>query len=515
MAKRKSSDGEALNLDSLMDTVTNVVGVLMIVLIMVSLNIAVSVNKILSELPPVTLEELERLKMKIVDNTPKQDPMKVEEESKKLEQDLQKIVEELKTLDLSAQKQDIKFMDLDEARKKLDDAKKQRDLKKTDIEKLLAELDKVKALLDTTPVYVPPAATVVKLPNPRPFPENPKVADYFVAEGRVTTFLVDDYLPPVEKGLEQIRSQLELRDPKPQMFEKLLQDILKDRTRMGQAWAAIAPLAPNAQVDSLAIAWDTLSKTGVAPGKRELETCVNLAVGHRKSIEAMAEAMAAATRGDFLPWMAFRPATEKPEAPTFIGKIEGGKVTIGYTSKNLVTVRNSPKDVLGAFEDLAKALNFDQKYREKTIYDPDKLKTVLGRAFSSPVLPKDFQGEIVERLTVPYFTLKFTPRPETAETIDQALMPASKFRRGLATVKGSPNGVVWFKVLKDSLHAYVRAREISEEMNIPAGWEIVTAYDTSVNLTAYEIPRRDRPPPVKPTTTPPAMRIEPPKKTLD
>ena len=92
----------------------------MIVLIMVSLNIANSVSKILSELPPVTLEELEKLKKEIVDKTPKEDPKKIDEETKKLEQDLAKIVEQLKTMDLSAEKQSVKLIDLDELQKQLE-----------------------------------------------------------------------------------------------------------------------------------------------------------------------------------------------------------------------------------------------------------------------------------------------------------------------------------------------------------------------------------------------------------
>ena len=217
MAKRKSGDGEGLNLDSLMDTVTNVVGVLMIVLIMVSLNIAVSVNKILSELPPVAIEELERLKKKIVDNTPKQDPAKVDEETKKLDQDLQKVVEELKTLDLSAAKQDVKMMDLEEVRKKLDEAKKQRDAKKTDTDKLLAEVDKLKALLDSTPVYKPPPATVVKLPNPRPIPENAVMQRFLIAKGRILYLNDEEFMKTVVTEIEKnvkdlINSEVPVKD---------------------------------------------------------------------------------------------------------------------------------------------------------------------------------------------------------------------------------------------------------------------------------------------------------------
>jgi hypothetical protein len=196
-----------------MDTVTNVVGVLMIVLIMVSLNIANTVNKILSELPPVTIQMLEQLKMKIVDNTPKQDPTKVEEETKKLDQDLQKIVEELKTLDLSAEKQDVKFMDLDELRNKIDEAKKKRDVTKAQTDELLVQIDKLKALLDTTPVYAPPPATVVRMPNPRAMPEN-AVQHLFLVAGNRVHFLNDqafiklavDELQKVEKTLQHSTS---------------------------------------------------------------------------------------------------------------------------------------------------------------------------------------------------------------------------------------------------------------------------------------------------------------------
>lgn len=217
MAKRKSSEGEALNLDSLMDTVTNVVGVLMIVLIMVSLNIAVSVSKILSDLPPVTLEEVEKLKKEIVDKTPKLDPNKVEEETKKLEQDLAKVVEELKTMDLSAEKQNVKLMDLDDLQKQLDERKKTRNTKKEEVEKLLAEVDKLKALLDTTPVYQPPPATIVRLPNPKEIPKEAVMHRFLATGGRIYYLNDDAFMKSVtdeiDKNYKQlIHSEVQMKD---------------------------------------------------------------------------------------------------------------------------------------------------------------------------------------------------------------------------------------------------------------------------------------------------------------
>src|SRR4051794_23503914 len=151
--RNRQSHDEELPFVALMDTMTNVVGVLIIVLVMIGISLASSVRKILSELPPVTVEQLQEMLKKVVDATPKEDPKKLAEEQKKLEEQIKKAAEELKTLDLSSEKQKVKLMDLDEIRKKLEDSKKQRDAKKNDTDKLLAEIDKLKALLDATPVY--------------------------------------------------------------------------------------------------------------------------------------------------------------------------------------------------------------------------------------------------------------------------------------------------------------------------------------------------------------------------
>ncbi len=213
MAKRKSSDGEGLNLDSLMDTVTNVVGVLMIVLIMVSLNIAVSVSKILSDLPPVEVSELERLKKEVTENVPQEDPIKVAEESKTKESEIKKVKEELETLDISFTKQKVKMVDLDDLSKQIEERKKLRDDKKAEVEKLIAELDRLKALLDTTPVYAPPPATVVKLPNPRPMPEKAVLRRFLVANGRVLYLNDEEFMKMVVTEIEKNQKNLSIDVP--------------------------------------------------------------------------------------------------------------------------------------------------------------------------------------------------------------------------------------------------------------------------------------------------------------
>ncbi|MFZ4765733.1 MAG: hypothetical protein ACOYMN_12330 [Roseimicrobium sp.] len=193
MARQRPHE-EELPFVALMDTMTNVVGVLIIVLVMVGISLANAVKKVFSELPDVSVEQLEKLKREVVDNTPKEDPKKVEDDTRKLEQTLKKTIEELKTLDLSNQKQDVKLLDLDDLRKQLEERRKQRDAKKATTDKLLAEIDTLKALLDTTPVYQPPPPTVVRLPNPRPFPVKAVQHKILVAGGRVIYLNDENFL---------------------------------------------------------------------------------------------------------------------------------------------------------------------------------------------------------------------------------------------------------------------------------------------------------------------------------
>src|SRR5215475_11858404 len=102
---RKGHHEEELPFVALMDTMTNVVGVLIIVLVMIGIGLARSVNKVLSELPPVTVEEHAKLKKEVESKQPVEDPQKVEQELKKLDDTMKKVTEALKTMDVTKDKQ--------------------------------------------------------------------------------------------------------------------------------------------------------------------------------------------------------------------------------------------------------------------------------------------------------------------------------------------------------------------------------------------------------------------------
>jgi hypothetical protein len=208
MARRGGHTEEELPFVALMDTMTNVVGVLIIVLVLVGISLARAANKIISELPPVTVEEHAELKKKVEETTPKHDPDKVIEDTSKLEQELKKVTESLQTMDRTTDKQQIKLIDLDTLQKQLEEKRKDRDKHKTEVAKLLTDLDKLKQQLDTTPVFVPPPAMVVKLPNPRPMPDKAEIFRFLVAGGRVLFIDETGYTDLVEEELKRNDSML-------------------------------------------------------------------------------------------------------------------------------------------------------------------------------------------------------------------------------------------------------------------------------------------------------------------
>jgi hypothetical protein len=208
MARRKGHTEEELPFVALMDTMTNVVGVLIIVLVLIGIGLAKSVNKVLSDLPNVTVEEHQKLIEQLAKIKPKEDPTKVDQETAKLKEDLKKVNETLKTLDVTKDKQQIKLIDVDDLQKQLEARRKERDTKKASVEKMLAEVDKLKARLDTTPVYVPPPATVVKLPNPRPMPDKAEVQHFLIIGGRILYTNNEEYSRLVEAELRRAESTI-------------------------------------------------------------------------------------------------------------------------------------------------------------------------------------------------------------------------------------------------------------------------------------------------------------------
>ncbi len=204
---RKHREEDELPFVALMDTMTNVVGVLIIVLVMVGLGIATTVKRVLSELPPVTVEEFADLK-KQIDETPKTPatPESVEKEIKEKADKLKKATEELSTIDLTKEKQNVKFINLDDLNKQIESAKQQRDYEKAKLDKLFADVTQLQKSLADIPEYKAPPPKYVRIPNPRPVPANAVRENFLLAKGRVYYLNDRAFLDVVQKEFDKNRA---------------------------------------------------------------------------------------------------------------------------------------------------------------------------------------------------------------------------------------------------------------------------------------------------------------------
>jgi len=512
MSKRKHEEQE-LPFVALMDTMTNVVGVLIIVLVMVGLSVSNVVKTVLSDLPPVTKEELAEIRENAKSLPKLPTPEQLEEQKKKAETDLKKILEDLKTVDVSDLESKMKAMDLDEYKKQLELRKKEREAQKAATDKLQAEVERLKALLDQTPVYQPPPPKYVRLPNPRPYPEKPNETRVLVAKQGVLSFNQPKFMQPILDGMEKVKSQLEYQRVEYPIFAKLMEKILGANAT--KAWPEIAPLVNRMQIEHVAEAYKVLSEGGITPNKQILEAIADLSIPTRSTMPVVAAAIVSASKGSTADWVKLDPSRD-PATPIIKATASGGKITFGWGAKT-AEVKANPKDVLDYFvKDLAKLKGIEDASKARTIYDATRIAALLQRAATNPLLTGSYTFEVDPQPTLAYVRLALKPKGGGGETVEALKQPNSAFIRLMRDVKADPNGVVLFQVMPDAFDAYLEARQVADEVGVSATWDFLAKLDLAVNLTTYEIQRLEPAPVRKPTPAGTApVGIAPPKKTLD
>lgn len=511
MAKKSNQDSGELNMDSLMDAVTNVVGVLMIVFVVVALSLANSMQKILSELPKVTPEEYEEMKKKQLENPPPPEtPEQIEQKKIIAQEQLKKVSEELRSVDVS-DVQKIQFMDMDEFRKKLAEAKEKREGEKKEVDKLLSEVERLKALLDETPVYVPEAASVVRLPNPRPYPAEPKETRVLVAKGGVLFFNEAEFIGPLADGLNKLSGQLTYKEIKIDPFAKLLAEVLGSPQKAQQAWGDIAPLAATYQMEEVALAWKALTEAGLPASKEVLFGLGDISLAIRAKLGAVGEAVAALSKGDVAKWTALDPSKD-PLKPIIKAVSKGGGLALSYGSKT-EDVKAAPRDIMGYFKGLSDQDGIKNRGKDVVIYDAFKVQEALKRASSNQSLTKayGFVPEIRPGQTFVY--LKLTPASGGGESLEAIKKPESAYQRTLRQIAGDPNGVAVFQVMPDAFATYLDARIVADENRVAATWETIASLDLTMPVRGFEVQRFAKAAaPRKPGS---AVQIKGPKKSLD
>ncbi len=190
--KRKRSSSNGASLDSLLDTMTNVVGILVIMLTVTQLGVGEAVERIKRALPEITDEDMERSKEQ------KSELESLIKQEKEQLQTVKELTQQKKPVNISEQKALIEKLKkelekLKEIQVNIVELKKQvaeRDEKVKTIEKSIVEketeLADIKAKLAKTPDPGPtPDAKIVNLPNPRDAPQGAKPIEYICRDGHI------------------------------------------------------------------------------------------------------------------------------------------------------------------------------------------------------------------------------------------------------------------------------------------------------------------------------------------
>lgn len=506
MAKRRHTEEFEIPFVALMDTMTNVVGVLIIVLVLVGISVASAVKKILSDLPPVTQEQLEQLEEIMSKKMPVPELEKVQEQIVALEEKIRKGTEDVTSLDRSAE--GLSLADIPDLEKQIEEKKKDRDLKKSGIETLLAELDKLKATLDQTPIVAPAAGTVVRLPNPKPYPEKPNETRILVAKEGVIFLNEKQFMGAILSELERTRSQFAYKTPDPAPFLPLLQKIFSSKEEIQIAWQGISPLAAKFQMDVLAKTWKALAEGGLQPSTAMLETLGNISLVVRKPMPDVAAAVLAATKSDYTLWAAMDTSTD-PLKPTIKVVPDGNKVAFHWGGK-VDEVSADQRGILRYFKELGDSDSFKDASKSRIIYDPYRLVEFLKSPGVVGSVPKTFAMDAVVKPGSTAVQIALTPR--SGETVEKMKQPGSQFIRVLREIKDDPNGVALFQVVPDAIATYLGARELADGVGVPATWDFLGNLNVLINVPGFEVQRFTEAAPARPAT---ATLIAPPKRTLD
>lgn len=187
MARKSNSDsGGGINLDSLMDALTNVVAVLILVLILVQADVTQKVIQFIEDLQPATPEQVEQAKILLAEAVEKKQSI-----AEKLQQDAptpEQIEEEkrrIALLEKSVETNDKLLADLNELKILEAKVRQERDTENAATVRIQEEIAILEAQLDQTPVFKAPPPTEVTIPNSRPLPPNAVVYHALAIKNRI------------------------------------------------------------------------------------------------------------------------------------------------------------------------------------------------------------------------------------------------------------------------------------------------------------------------------------------
>lgn len=293
---------------ALMDTMTNVVGVLTIVLVMVGISLARAANRVVSALPPVSAEQVRALQSEI-DRLRAEKPQPPKPELSAAE--LKALDDELAKLEVLPKEQNIQLLDIDALNKEKARIEAELKQKKAKADELMDERDKAKALLDKTPVVAPPPAKVLRLPNSRPIPEGShvehviatKTGAYWIdVAGAKETFL-KEFKMAVLRQMEVNRTKRDTERP------------IYDHDKLAHFYSARKLSFQEFNMDVAFVDWAPNPLLRLTPREKAFANEVQVAVRRRFKEDPKTVFLFHVTRDGFENYLAAREALDKANIP--------------------------------------------------------------------------------------------------------------------------------------------------------------------------------------------------------
>ena len=213
MARKPIQNAEGASMDSLMDTLTNVVGILVFILILSQINMARQVKKIVSDLPPATAEDVAALRAQIADANADLDRIRadiraLEEKQNSAASSLEAAAADIARVEADLKKVRQSDVDLNELFRVLREAESAFEGIKTEVTTLMAERDRLEALLAQTPVPRAPGPKIIRIPASRPIPEKARVEHFFITGKKVYHLDSVNVITSIEREIQQAKQSL-------------------------------------------------------------------------------------------------------------------------------------------------------------------------------------------------------------------------------------------------------------------------------------------------------------------
>jgi len=205
MPKKKPSEDAGINMDVMMDSMTNVVGVLLLILIIVQIQISTAVETIETVLKNVTKQDLQKLETKIAEQNKNIENVNVDELNQQYQEAMGDVDEAQMRVNLYTSKDETKRAGLVDVRKLIEmkfDKTSEKEIEQNIFTDLSREKQRLAAALAKTPLPKLPDGVDIIVPAGLPLPKGAKIIKVMCIYNRLYFIQDGDYKKMAENFLK-------------------------------------------------------------------------------------------------------------------------------------------------------------------------------------------------------------------------------------------------------------------------------------------------------------------------